>query len=92
METLTKNDLEVLKNQLITELERLIDLKINGEAEKEREEFGWMRSKTIRKKLNISAATLQNLRITGKIRFKKLLGSYYYNKEDLQKLFSDENE
>ena len=89
METLTKNDLEVLKNQLISELEKLIDLKLNSKSEKDNEEFGWMRSKTIRRKLNISAATLQNLRITGKIRFKKVLGSYYYNSEDLQHLFDE---
>jgi len=90
MDLITKNDLDVMKVQIISELGMLIDRKLNGE--KENEEFGWMRSKTIRRKLNISAATLQNLRITGKIRFKKLLGSYYYNSEDLQKIFSDENE
>jgi len=90
MDTITKNDLEALRSQLMTDIGNL--LKIKQQKEVEVEEFGWMRSKTIRKKLNISAATLQNLRITGKIRFKKLLGSYYYNSEDLQKIFSDENE
>jgi len=90
MDTLTKNDLEAFRNNLISDIGNLIESKLaNG---KESEEFGWMRSKTIRKKLNISASTLQNLRITGKIRFKKLLGSYYYNQEDLQHLFDDESE
>ncbi|WP_370877896.1 helix-turn-helix domain-containing protein [Sphingobacterium zeae] len=41
--------------------------------------------------MNISPATLQTLRVTGKIRFKKVQGSYYYSKDDLQKLFEDEN-
>ncbi|KYH07813.1 hypothetical protein A1704_03875 [Chryseobacterium cucumeris] len=90
MDTITKKDLEILRNQIISDIGNLLDNKL--EDNKDSEEFGWMRSKTIRKKLNISAATLQNLRITGKIRFKKLLGSYYYNSEDLQKIFSDENE
>ncbi|WP_394366102.1 helix-turn-helix domain-containing protein [Sphingobacterium faecium] len=55
------------------------------------EEFDWLRSKAIRKMMDISPATLQNLRITGKIRHKKVMGSYYYNRSDLQKLFQDEN-
>lgn len=50
----------------------------------------WIKSKTVRKLLDISAGSVQNLRTTGKVRFKKVLGSYYYNKEDLQKLFKDD--
>lgn len=87
MNTITKNDLDILREQLISDIGKLIDGKPIGG--KESEEFGWMRSKSIRKKLNISAGTLQNLRITGKIRFKKILGSYYYNSEDLMHLFDD---
>ena len=47
----------------------------------------WLRSKMVRKILNISPGTLQNLRTSGKIRFRKVLGSYYYSKSDLLKLF-----
>jgi len=50
----------------------------------------WIKSKAVRKLLDISAGSVQNLRTTQKVRFKKVLGSYYYNKEDLLKLFSDE--
>ena len=39
--------------------------------------------------LGISPGTLQNLRVTGKIRYKKVMGSYYYNSADLEKLFRD---
>jgi hypothetical protein len=53
--------------------------------------FDWLRSKAIRQMMDISPATLQNLRITGQIRHKKIMGSYYYNRSDLQKLFEDEN-
>ncbi|MBL3545962.1 helix-turn-helix domain-containing protein [Chryseobacterium sp. KMC2] len=87
METITRNDLEILRSQIITDIGSLIESKLTDSRDSE--QFGWMRSKEIRKKLNISASTLQNLRITGKIRFKKVLGSYYYNKEDLQHLFDD---
>ncbi|WBV60630.1 helix-turn-helix domain-containing protein [Chryseobacterium camelliae] len=89
MNTLTKNDLEAFRKQMISDIGNLLENKLA--YGKESEEFGWMRSKAIRKALNISASTLQNLRITGKIRFKKVLGSYYYNKEDLQHLFDDED-
>lgn len=90
MDTITKHDLEALRNLIVSDIENLI--KANLTNSKEYEEFGWMRSKVIRGKLNISASTLQNLRIAGKIRFKKLLGSYYYNWEDLQHLFDYEKE
>jgi len=51
----------------------------------------WIKSKAVRKLLDISAGSVQNIRMTQKIRFKKVLGSYYYNKEDLLKLFKDES-
>lgn len=89
MENITKQDLEVMRDKIISDIGNLLDSKLANNKESE-EDFEWMRSKSIRKKLNISAGTLQNLRITGKIRFKKLLGSYYYNREDLMHLFEDE--
>ncbi|HSD06403.1 MAG TPA: hypothetical protein VLC96_04080 [Flavobacterium sp.] len=51
----------------------------------------WLKSRVVRKLMDMSAASLQNLRITGKVRFKKVLGSYYYNKSDLMDLFNDED-
>lgn len=49
----------------------------------------WIKSRVVKKLMDMSAASLQNLRITGKVRFKKVLGSYYYNKSDLMNLFND---
>lgn len=49
---------------------------------------GWIKSRKVRAMLDISAGTLQNLRISGKVRHKKVLGSYYYNEEDLKALFT----
>jgi hypothetical protein len=57
---------------------------------KETLEPEWLKSKAVRKLLDISAGSVQNLRTSQKVRFKKGLGSYYYNKEDLQKLFDDD--
>ncbi|MNR39570.1 hypothetical protein D3C85_1577900 [compost metagenome] len=50
----------------------------------------WIKSKAVRKLLDISAGSVQNLRMTQKVRCQKVLGSYYYNKDDLLKLFSNE--
>lgn len=87
MENLSKQDLEMFRIRIISDIERLLQTTID----QPKEEFDWLRSKAIRKMMDISPATLQNLRITGKIHHKKVLGSYYYNKTDLQKLFENEN-
>lgn len=87
MEIVSKQDLELFRVRIISDIERLLAASLDRPIE----EFDWLRSKSIRKMMDISPATLQNLRITGKIRYKKVMGSYYYNKTDLQKLFEDEN-
>lgn len=55
-------------------------------------ESEWLKSKAVRRMLDISAGSVQNLRTSQKVRFKKVLGSYYYNREDIQKLFSDDKD
>lgn len=87
MEILSKQDLEIFRIKIISDIERLLETTNNHTTE----EFDWLRNKAVRKMMDISPATLQNLRITRKIHHKKVLGSYYYNKTDLQKLFEDEN-
>lgn len=52
----------------------------------------WLKSRAVRKMMDMSAGSLQNLRVTGKVRYKKVLGSYYYNRKDLEKLFEDAKE
>lgn len=49
----------------------------------------WVKSKVVRKMLDISPKSVQNLRIGGKVRCKKVIGTYYYNKSDIIKLFYD---
>lgn len=87
MEILSKQDLELFRIRMIADIEKILEANFNNTQE----DFGWLRSKAIRKMMDISAATLQNLRISEKIRFKKVMGSYYYSKEDLLKLFEYEN-
>lgn len=86
MDTLTKGDLEILKKEMLSEIKALIEEKINCEGQLL--EFEWLRSKAIRRLMDISPATLQNLRITGKVGYRKIMGSYYYNRTDLLNLFN----
>ncbi|MEG0851459.1 MAG: helix-turn-helix domain-containing protein [Flavobacterium sp.] len=85
---ITKEDLRQFRLLLLNDIENLIANKKKEYTAQITEDTEWLRSKSIRQILNISPATLQNLRISGKIEFRKVLGSYYYKKEDLLKLFN----
>ncbi|WP_289057387.1 DNA-binding protein [uncultured Flavobacterium sp.] len=87
-EFVTKEDLKEFGILLLDKIQAIFKDKDSGL--KENLEPEWIRSKSVRKLLDISAGSVQNLRISQKVRFKKVFGSYYYNKEDLQKLFDDE--
>jgi hypothetical protein len=89
MENVTKDDLRQFRMLLLNDLEKIINQKSSPDSKPESEE--WLRSKSIRRILDISPATLQNIRISGKIRFRKVMGSYYYSRTDLLKLFGDGN-
>jgi hypothetical protein len=79
---ITKDDLRQFSLLIIDEIKKL-----KQEPEKEKD-LEWLKSRAARKLLSMSAGSLQNLRITGKVRFKKIMGSYYYNRADLLKLFT----
>lgn len=86
MNYLTTDDLEKFRVSLIEDIKKILQT-YHSENTENNENTEWLRSKMIRKILNISPGTLQNLRMSGKIRFRKVLGSYYYSKSDLLKLF-----
>lgn len=81
-EQVTKDDLRQFSQMIINE--------IRNERKRE-EDFipDWLKSRVVKKSLSISSASLQSLRITGKVRCRKILGSYYYSKTDLANLFKD---
>ncbi len=62
--------------------------KLKPEIKKD-DDVEWLKSRAAKKLLSMSAGSLQNLRIAGQVRFKKVLGSYYYNKADLLRLFTN---
>lgn len=86
-ENITKEDLRQFGTLMMANLREMIHevLPLN----KNENSPQWLKSKVVRKLLDISPGSLQSLRITGKMRFKKILGSYYYNKEDIEKLFNE---
>ncbi|MDQ1803054.1 DNA-binding protein [Chryseobacterium sp. CKR4-1] len=94
MEQITRNDLRQFGIKLLHDIEVLIDKKVQMQPDVRPKELQleWLKSKSIRSIMNISPGTLQNIRITGKIRFRKIMGSYYYSRTDLLKLFGDENQ
>ena len=81
-EQVTKEDLRQFSLMIIDEIRKL-----RPEIRKD-DEVEWLKSRAARKMLTISAGSLQTLRITGNVRFRKILGSYYYNRADLLQLFN----
>ena len=84
-EILTKEDLQSFRIQLLNDIKAL--LLINQSAKIE-----WLRSSEIRKALKISAGTLQNLRVTGKLKPAKIGGILFYRNSDLEKLLDSGNQ
>lgn len=85
-EQVTKDDLRQFGLLIIGEVRKLIQSDAGKKHDLHPE---WLKSRVVRKLLDMSAGSLQNLRVTGKVRFKKVLGSYYYSKTDIMGLFND---
>lgn len=82
VELITKDDLEVFKQELIAEIRKSrFNLKNTDHTQKE-----WLKSYEVRKLLGISAGTLQNLRLNETLPYTKIGGLMYYRYEDIRKL------
>jgi len=79
---LTLSDLVEFKQQLITDIAKLL----RGQATIP--EKKWMKSFEVRKLLNISRGTLQNLRVNGTLPYTRIGGVIYYDYEDIQNMIS----
>ena len=82
MAIITKEDLQQFKIELLESIENLLQ-------GKKTEEKLWLRTSEVRKLLNISSGTLQNLRINGTLRYSKIGGVLFYNYKDIEKLLTD---
>jgi len=80
---ITKEDLKLFAQTIIGELKEIL-AKQNKENS-----LDWVKAKVARQLLSISPASLQTLRISGKLQYRKILGSYYYNRKDIMNLFNE---
>ncbi len=79
IELITKEDLREFKSELLTEIKQLMQ---SGQGQSKK----WLKSDEVRKLLNISPGTLQNLRINGTLSFTRIGSIMYYKLEDINKL------
>lgn len=76
----TTEDLRELKIELLEDIKRMLK-EHSGQSSKK-----WLKSYEVRKLLNISPGTLQNLRMNGTLPFTRMGGALYYDNEDIQKI------
>ena len=79
-EIITVEDLQVFKSELISDIKDLLK-ELKGQPNKK-----WLKSYEVRKLLNISPGTLQNLRINGTLPYTKIGGVMYYDYADIQNM------
>ena len=79
IEVITREDLNEFRTLLLSDLNAMFNSKPQQQKQ-------WLKSNEIRKLLNISPGTLQNLRINGTITYTKIGGILYYSNSDLEKL------
>ena len=79
VELITREDLREFKNELLNEIKQIMQ---PGQGQSKK----WLKSSEVRKMLNLSPGTLQNLRINGTLRFTKIGSIMYYKLEDINKV------
>lgn len=81
IEVITREDLNEFRTLLLSDFKEL--LKSNPQQSKQ-----WLKSKEVRKLLNISPGTLQTLRINKTLTYTKIGSILYYDNSDIEKLLS----
>jgi hypothetical protein len=79
IDIITKDDLELFKEDLIREITSLIKPQTSDVKQ-------WLRSIEVRTLLKISPATLQNFRVNGTLSFTKVGGIFFYKYDDILKV------
>ena len=81
VELVTREDLRRLED-LLKEIKLIVQ---PGQSQPKK----WLKSSEVRKMLNISPGTLQNLRINGTLRFTKMGSIMYYKLEDINRILEE---
>lgn len=82
MDLITRDDLEEFRIKLLSDLKNIVESTINTDYAQE-----WLKNGDLKKMLRVSDGTLQNLRISGKLKPVKIEGTYYYNRAEVLELF-----
>ena len=81
VQVITLEDLNEFRSLLLNDLKEIMHSKPHQAKQ-------WLKSKEVRKLLNISPGTLQNLRINGTLTYTKVGGIMYYDNTDIEKLLN----
>jgi len=84
IEIITKDDLEAFRKTLLLDIRVLL-------CEKRQDHTEWLRCADVRKMLKVSTGTVQNLRITGKLKSQKVGGIHFYKLTDVQNMLNGKN-
>lgn len=80
---ITVEDLRDFKIDLLEEIKKIFQSQTTTQTKK------WLKSTEVRKLLNISPGTLQNLRINGTLSYTKIGGTIYYAIQDIDKVLEN---
>lgn len=86
IEVLTKEDLQLFRVQLLSDIRTML-LSLNPHAGNQKMEG--FKTGDVRNVLGCSVNKLMSLRIARKIRWKKIGGTVYYNREDVKRLLEE---
>lgn len=85
VEIVTKEDLQIFRNTLISDFRKLLNEAVNQQPKP----IEGYKTGHVRKILGCSVNKLVSLRVTRKIRVKKVGGTLYYNPEDVKRLLEE---
>tara|TARA_R110000868_G_scaffold111854_1_gene301682 strand:+ start:3205 stop:3486 length:282 start_codon:yes stop_codon:yes gene_type:complete len=77
---ITTDDLREFKFELLDDIKKLLTKQASGKLKK------YLKSSEVRKLLQISPGTLQNLRINGTLPYTKVGGIIFYDSDELQEV------
>lgn len=80
---ITTDELMEFKLELFEELKELLSKHSTGNLQR------YMKSAEVMEFLQISAGTLQNMRINGTLPYTKIGGTIYYDTEDIQRVMQE---
>lgn len=87
------DNIELLNHQVVTKRDllnfgNLLLNELKNATSTENTQKQWLKSSEVRSLLKISPGTLQNLRINGTLKYKRIGGIIYYKYEDIVKMLN----